>query len=238
MQMSQLIWTCVLEGYGALHRGFSRLDEKTSSAWLRPTPRALALRERAALVLCVRGLDDPDKDIANLGGAEQIVLREILDVIDGAEMRERVYFLNMGSQLELAATYRYFARRGSVFALTSYYEPFGLAPIEAAATGLAPVVTKNGGPMEIFADGSGVLVDPFSAEEIADGLLDGLSRHAELSKAARKRCRKLTHGVRPRRATLRPLILAALTSITRPSRSPGNLMKPSGSRFSKVPRIE
>ena len=41
--------------------------------------------------------------------------------------------------------------------------------------------------MEIFADGSGVLVDPFFAEEIADGLLDGLSRHAELSKAARKR---------------------------------------------------
>ena len=104
-----------------------------------------------------------------------------------AEMRGRVYFLNIGSQLELAATYRYFARRGSVFALTSFYEPFGLAPIEAAATGLAPVATNNGGPTEIFADGSGVLVDPFSAEEIADGLLDGLSRHAELSKAAIKR---------------------------------------------------
>ena len=166
----------------------SRLDEKKNILGVvKAYAENAALRERAALVLCVRGLDDPDKDIANLGGAEQIVLREILDVIDAAGMRERVYFLNIGSQLELAATYRYFARRGSVFALTSFYEPFGLAPIEAAATGLAPVATNNGGPTEIFADGSGVLVDPFSAEEIADGLLDGLSRHAALSKAAIKR---------------------------------------------------
>ena len=166
----------------------SRLDEKKNILGVvKAYAGNAALRERAALVLCVRGLDDPDKDIAKLGGAEQTVLREILDVIDGAEMRERVYFLNIGSQLELAATYRYFARRGSVFALTSFYEPFGLAPIEAAATGLAPVATNNGGPTEIFADGSGVLVDPFSAEEIADGLLDGLSRHAALSKAAIKR---------------------------------------------------
>ena len=65
-------------------------------------------------------------------------------------MNKQVYFLNISSQRELAATYRYFARRGSVFALTSLYEPFGLAPIEAAATGLVPVVTKNGGPADIF----------------------------------------------------------------------------------------
>ncbi len=169
----------------------SRLDKKKNIIGVvKAYAGNSALRERAALVLCVRGLDDPDKDIAKLGSAERTVLREILDVTDDADMRERVYFLNIGSQLELAATYRYFARRGSVFALTSFYEPFGLAPIEAAATGLAPVATNNGGPTEIFSDGSGVLVDPFSAEKIADGLLDGLSRHAALSKAAIKRVRE------------------------------------------------
>ena len=72
-------------------------------------------------------------------------------------MSAAVHFLNIRSQAELAATYRYFAARGSVFALTSFYEPFGLAPIEAAAAGLAPVATNNGGPTEIFADGSVVL---------------------------------------------------------------------------------
>ena len=89
-----------------------------------------------------------------------------------------------------AATYRYFAQRGSVFALTSLYEPFGLAPLEAAATGLAPVVTKNGGPSEIFFDGSGVLVDPTSPKSISEGLMDGLKRYSELSKMAIQRVKE------------------------------------------------
>ena len=68
--------------------------------------------------------------------------------------------------------------------LTSLYEPFGLAPLEAAATGLVPVVTKNGGPSEIFFDGSGVLVDPTLSKSISEGLMDGLKHYSELSKMA------------------------------------------------------
>jgi len=111
-------------------------------------------------------------------------LRKILNIIERGHIQKHVHFLNIGSQLELAATYRYFAQRGSVFALTSLYEPFGLAPIEAASTGLVPVVTKNGGPSEIFFDGSGVLVDPTSPKSISEGLMDGLKRYSELSKMA------------------------------------------------------
>ena len=74
-----------------------------------------------------------------------------------------------------------------MFALTSFYEPFGLAPIEAAATGLVPVVTKNGGPADIFSDGSGILVDPICSNSIANGLMEGIDRHSELSSAAAKR---------------------------------------------------
>ena len=163
----------------------SRVDEKKNVIGVvRAYAASEALRRRAALVLCVRGIDDPDRDIGRLGASEQEVLRDILAAIDAADLRERVHFLNIRSQAELAATYRYFASRGSVFALTSFYEPFGLAPIEAAATGLAPVVTNHGGPTEIFADGSGVLVDPFSPEDIARGLTDALERHSELSAKA------------------------------------------------------
>ena len=166
----------------------SRLDEKKNIVGVVSAFAASeALRGQSRLALCLRGIDDPDRDIVNLGEAEQVVLREILSVIDAADMRERVHFLNIPSQAALAATYRYFARLGSVFALTSFYEPFGLAPIEAAACGLAPVATNNGGPTEIFADGSGVLVDPFSVDDIAAGLLDGLARHAELSAMAIRR---------------------------------------------------
>jgi len=166
----------------------NRLDEKKNSLGV---VRAFAanpqLRQRAALVLCIRGIDDPFVEIDRLPGNERPVLRAILDEIDGAELRGRVRFLDIRSQGELAATYRYFARQGSVFALTAFYEPFGLAPIEAAACGLACVATRNGGPSEIFADGSGILVDPYDEADIARGLLRALAEHAELSRRARRR---------------------------------------------------
>jgi sucrose-phosphate synthase len=137
-------------------------------------------------VLCVRGIDDPKRDIFNLEKEEKEVLGNIIDTIDSSNIAGQVYFLNISSQLELAATYRYFARLGSVFALTSVYEPFGLAPIEAASTGLVPVVTKNGGPADIFSNGSGILIDPLCSKSIANGLMEGLNKHTELASVVAK----------------------------------------------------
>ena len=163
----------------------SRLDEKKNVIGVvRAYAASPALQARAGLVLCVRGIDDPWAGTGTLSGPEQEVLGPILTTIADAGIRDRVRFLNITSQAELAATYRYFAGHGSVFALTSFYEPFGLAPIEAAACGLAPVATRNGGPVEIFADGSGVLVDPFDVDDIARGLLQALEDHAGLSARA------------------------------------------------------
>ena len=136
------------------------------------------------MVICFRGINDPVADIHKISKDEKIVLQKIINIIERGNIQKYVHFLNIGSQIELAATYRYFAKRGSVFALTSLYEPFGLAPLEAAAAGLVPVVTKNGGPSEIFFDGAGVLVDPTSTKSISEGLMDGLRRYSELSKMA------------------------------------------------------
>lgn len=133
-----------------------------------------ALQQSARLGLFVRGVDDPFQDYSALPPAEAEVLRPILDLIDSAGLREQVDFLSIHSQANLAAAYRYFASQGSVFALTAFYEPFGLAPIEAAACGLAVVATRNGGPSEIFADGYGVLVDPTDSADIARGLSEAL----------------------------------------------------------------
>ena len=166
----------------------SRLDKKKNiDGLVTAFSKSKSLRNTASLVLCIRGVDDPKSDIFNLASEEKKVLGNIIDTIDSSDMSSQVYFLNISSQSELAATYRYFARRGSVFALTSLYEPFGLAPIEAAATGLVPVVTKNGGPADIFSDGSGILIDPMCSNSIANGLIEGLNRHSELSNAAAKR---------------------------------------------------
>ena len=166
----------------------SRVDEKKNignavQAWVE-TP---ALHEATGFALCIRGLDDPWSDISGLTPEEQEVLQPILDMISGAGLQDRVAFLNLQSQAELAAAYRFFAKRKSLFILPSVYEPFGLAPVEAAACGLACVATNNGGPSEIFEDGSGVLVDPFDVDDIARGLVDALENQEELSKRGRER---------------------------------------------------
>ena len=74
-----------------------------------------------------------------------------------------------------------------MFALTSFYEPFGLAPIEAAACGLAVVATRNGGPTEIFVDEAGVLVDPADTEDITRGLLEALENYEAYAERGRRR---------------------------------------------------
>ena len=129
----------------------------------------------------------PQVALDRLAEADKKVLAPILKTIRISGMVNIVHFLNLKSQKELATTYRIFAQRGSVFALTAFYEPFGLAPPEAAACGLACVATKNGGPSEIFEDGSGILVDPYAPGDIADGLLRALVNQADLARRARQR---------------------------------------------------
>jgi sucrose-phosphate synthase len=166
----------------------SRLDEKKNILGVvRAFAESRQLRERAGLIICIRGIDDPFQEIDRVAESERPVLHAILATLTEAGLRDRVRFLNIQSQKQLAATYRFFAEHGSVFALTAFYEPFGLAPIEAAACGLACVATRNGGPSEIFADGSGILVDPFDSSDIARGLLQALAEYADLSERARRR---------------------------------------------------
>ncbi|MGI9303297.1 MAG: glycosyltransferase [Gammaproteobacteria bacterium] len=168
----------------------SRLDEKKNILGLvRAYAHSKALRESARLCIFIRGVPDPWFDQSSLSATETGVLAPILQTIAQGGIRNKVDFLDIRSQQELAAAYRYFAQRGSVFALTSFYEPFGLAPLEAAACGLAVVATNNGGPTEIFADGSGVLVNPEDEEEIAKGLHTALSDHPGYTKKGQQRVR-------------------------------------------------
>lgn len=166
----------------------NRLDTKKNTLGVvQAFAASEALRSAASLVLCFRGIDDPFAEIGRLDPAEQEVLAPMLAAIDEAGMRDDVHFLNIPSQGALAATYRAVAAGGGVFALTAFYEPFGLAPIEAAACGLACVATRNGGPSEIFEDGSGVLVDPADPADIARGLLAALENQPDLAARARQR---------------------------------------------------
>jgi sucrose-phosphate synthase len=164
----------------------SRFDEKKNHLGVvKAYALSQELQAKANLGIFIRGIEDPFSELERLAQADQKILRPILEIIEQQHLKQKVFFLNIRSQQELAATYRYFAKRGAVFALTAFYEPFGLAPIEAAACGLAVVATQNGGPAEIFEDGSGILVDPFDPHHIAEGLLKGInacSYYANLGK--------------------------------------------------------
>ncbi len=163
----------------------SRLEPKKNlagfvEAWL----SSIDLQQRARLALFVRGLDAPFEQVGRLGADERSVLEPLLDRIQAAGLRDQVIFVNASSQRQLATAYRWFAARKSVFVLPSLYEPFGLAPIEAAACGLAVVATRYGGPSEVFTADTGVLVDPDDAVSLSEGMLDALGRFSALSASA------------------------------------------------------
>ncbi len=152
----------------------SRLDPKKNHLGLvEAFAGSPSLRERANLVIITSNLEDPLTDYRAAGPGERTVLDSLMQVIDRAKLRGQVSMFALRNQGELAAGYRFFATLRSVFALTALYEPFGLAPLEALAAGLAAVVTKFGGPSESLRQGDqeyGILVDPNSPTEISSGL--------------------------------------------------------------------
>jgi sucrose-phosphate synthase len=153
----------------------SRLDRKKNHMGLvQAFAASQSLQASANLALVVRGLDDPLHDYGSLSQEERAIMDEITSSLTEHGLWGQVTAFPLNSQQELAAAYRRLADRGSVFALTALYEPFGLAPLEAMSCGLPAVVTQNGGPSESLREGDqefGVLVDPADPEDIARGLL-------------------------------------------------------------------
>lgn len=83
-----------------------------------------------------------------------------------------------------------------VFLTTSHYEGFGLAALEALASGTPVVGWGVGGLTDVVTDGTGVLVDPGRPPvDIADairGLLGDRDRLTAMSTSARRRAEQLS----------------------------------------------
>ena len=152
----------------------SRLEPKKNHiGLLRAYNASEELKEKANLIIVLRSLTDPYKDYKEKPPPERKVLAQLIELIKKENLQNRVFFLDITNQRELSALYRVASEWKSVFAITTLYEPFGLAPIEAMACGLPVVATKNGGPSEILRDNGekyGVLVDPQNIEDIKNGL--------------------------------------------------------------------
>ncbi len=154
----------------------SRLDPKKNVAGLVDAfAQSNEWQDRSNLMLAIRGIDDPKK-VADgaVKSDEQIQLKHILNSINESGLWGKVAFVNLNSQQSLASVYREISKQGGVFCLTSFYEGFGLATIEAMACGLPTVVTVNGGGSEILRDNKheyGILVNPENSASIAEGVL-------------------------------------------------------------------
>ena len=119
-------------------------------------------------------------DLVRRGGFERLELLIIGDqiskfprlrrAVDRHKLHKHVRFLGFVPDDTLAALYRL----ATVFVFPSLYEGFGLPPLEAMASG-TPVVTSNRSSLPEVVGDAAVLVDPYSASSIADGIQQVLS---------------------------------------------------------------
>jgi len=101
-----------------------------------------------------------------------------LDIQPGAN----VQFIGFVDEKHLAGVYA----GARVMCYPSVWEGFGLPILEAMAQG-TPVVTSSGTSTEEVANGAAVLVDPYSAESIWDGIERALRDHDQLAVLGRAR---------------------------------------------------
>lgn len=160
----------------------SRLDRKKNHlGLLEAFAQHPELQQLANVGLVIRGADNALEQRGLFQGEAREQLDAMAVLCDQAGLWDKVTSFPLEGQAELAAAYRHLGGRRSLFCLTAFHEPFGLAPLEAMAAGLPAVVTMNGGPSESLREGDeefGVLVDPTDPDDIARGLMQVLDSPA------------------------------------------------------------
>ncbi len=130
------------------------------------------LQDLANLVLI---LGNRDK-IHNLEKGAGNVLGQLLFAIDDYDLYGKIAYPKTHSPEDVPDIYRLAARSRGVFVNPALTEPFGLTILEAAASGLPMVATRDGGPSEILEKcKNGLLVDPLDKKEITSSLIEVLT---------------------------------------------------------------
>jgi len=130
------------------------------------------LQEQANLLI-VAGTRD---DIRDLEKGAQAVLNNILILIDSYNLYGRIAIPKYHQAQDVPQIYRLAAASRGVFINPALTEPFGLTLLEAAASGLPLVATRNGGPVDIIGNcRCGELIDPLDKHDMTRALLDILT---------------------------------------------------------------
>ena len=151
----------------------SRLDQrKNIQILIDAFGQSEELQNKANLVICA-GIrqDSQDLDIN-----AQEVLTNLLLGIDRYDLYGKVAYPKGIPSEDIGMLYRLAALSGGVFVNPALTEPFGLTLIEAAASCLPIIATKDGGPVDIIKNcQNGYLIDPLDSQDISETILKVLN---------------------------------------------------------------
>lgn len=131
------------------------------------TANIVPIKQHHMLIEAFAKVYQMHKDVF-LGIVGQGVLRkEMEDLSDRLGVKNHVIFYGQLSREEIGFLYQGY----DCFVLPSYSETFGVAYIEAMASGLPVIASKCGGPEDFVNDEVGILVSRDSIEELEKGML-------------------------------------------------------------------
>jgi len=135
-------------------------------------------------------VDKIPHDLVIVGKKEGFITGDRAAASVAASLSDRVYFTDY---IEDEMLKQYFAH-ADAFVLASFYEGFGLPPLEAMAAG-CPVIVANTASLPEVCEDAAIYCDPYSYEDIADKMVmvvnDSLLREA-LKRKGVEHARKFT----------------------------------------------
>ncbi len=172
-----------------------RFNPKNRDIWRHTIRAGLSISEDSIVLLFV-GSGFERKGLSTLIKALRFTNKNIKVLIIGKGSYERYMelakdlgvkdrLIPLGIQHEVEKFYA----ASDIFVLPTLYDPFSNASLEAMASGIPVITTKNNGMAEIIEDGrEGFVTNNLSdPEELADKITLCISNHDPMGKAARQR---------------------------------------------------
>lgn len=131
-----------------------------------------------------------------LAGGPGWLYDETQQLIAKLKLENKVRFLGRVSELELITLYS----MADVFVFPSFYEGFGVPPIEAMACG-APVITSNTSSLPEVVGDAALLIDPYNSGELAGAILRVLENEQLRDELRQKGYARAQHFTWPKSAS-------------------------------------
>ncbi len=128
-----------------------------------------------------------------IAGGQGWLYEETKQLVAELKLDKKVRFLGRVTDLELITLYS----MADIFAFPSFFEGFGVPPIEAMACG-APVITSNTSALPEVAKDAALLVDPYDIDALADALTrltEDASLREELRQKGYQRIKQYTWAI-------------------------------------------